>query len=75
MISADNFQKFFAKSGAYCKEVIALFDTFWSSGRNLMIHLDGHPPEYQMTECPLDLTLSSLLVPGVPVSCKDNVLL
>ena len=66
MISEDDFQKF-AKCCTYHKEFVALFHTFLSSGINLTIHLgvkfgilDG-PPVCQMTECPLDFTLSSFV--------------
>ena len=68
MISEDNFHKF-AKCGTYMyhKEFKALFHTFLSSGINLTNTcgakfgvLNG-PPVCQMTECPLDLTLSSFV--------------
>ena len=68
MISEDNFHKF-AKCGTYMyhKEFVALFHTFLSSGINLTNTfgvkfgvLNG-PPVCQMTECPLDLTLSSFV--------------
>ena len=51
----------------YHKEFVALFHTFLSSGKNLTNTfgvkfgvLNG-PPVCQMTECPLDLTLSSFV--------------
>ena len=68
MIIEDNFHKF-AKCGTYMyhKEFVALFHTFLSSDINLTKTsgvkfgvLNG-PPVCQMTECLLDLTLSSFV--------------
>ena len=68
MISEDNFHKF-AKCGTYMyhKEFVALFHTCLSSGINLTntfgvkFGVLNEPPVCQMTECPLDLTLSSFV--------------